>query len=120
LPNQGASDLLKDEAFRRRALEPGTECAETADALQAAAGGGVGGTLSISPPEGSAKVRHPTRLGVAKSNHHQVFTDGEFVYDPLYKDTPIPRAEYEAEIRSLNGPTADISFFEARPEEGRS
>jgi hypothetical protein len=40
-PNQGASDLLKDEAFQRRAMEPGTGCAETADALQAAAGGGL-------------------------------------------------------------------------------
>jgi hypothetical protein len=49
-----------------------------------------------------------------------VFTDGGFVFDLIYKDTPIPRAEYEAKIRSLNGPTVDISLFEARPEEGRS
>jgi hypothetical protein len=114
-PNAGAANLLRERAFQRRALS-GAECTETADALQTAAGGRTGGTLSISPPQGSATVRHPTSTGeVAQSNHHQVFTDGNFVFDPMASPTPIPRGEYEALIRRLNGPTVEIGFFPAQP-----
>lgn len=116
-PNRGAAALLKDATFQRRALSPGTECSETAEALQRAAGGKIGGTLSISPAEGATEVIHPTKLGLATSKHHQVYTDGEFVYDPLYKDTPIPRTDYEANLRELNGPTVEIGFFGAQSSE---
>jgi hypothetical protein len=116
-PNEGAANLLRDSAFQRHALVDGAECAETADALQTAAGPGRGGILSISQAEGALKVRHPTSLGDADSDHHQVFTDGDFVFDPIYSPTAVPRGIYETMIRQLNGPTVDISFFSAQLEE---
>ena len=115
-PNGAASKLLGSRAFQRRALVEGAECAEMAEALLTAAGGKTGGILSISPAEGAATVRHPTNLGeVAESVHHQVFTDGNFVFDPLYSPTPISRPQYEALIRQLNGPAVEIGFFPAQP-----
>ncbi len=72
--------------------------------------------LSISPGEGKSVVRHPTRSGgIAESRHHQVFTDGGFVHDPIFGSSPIPRAEYEELIRGLNGQSVEISFFLASP-----
>lgn len=109
-PNANAARLLRDPAFQRSAMS-GVECAETAGALAVAAGGRTGGTLSISAP---GRVKHPTRLGIAESNHHQVFTDGKYVFDPLCSENPIPRAEYEGTIRQLNGPDVEIGFFAAQ------
>ncbi len=51
----------------------------------------------------------------AESRHHQIFTDGNFVFDPNYSITPVPKAQYEALIQQLNGPTVEIGFFPAQP-----
>jgi hypothetical protein len=66
------------------------------------------------PFGGAATVKHPTQLGVAESNHHQVFTDGNFVFDPMYSINPTPRAEYKVLLRQLNGQSIDLSFFSAQ------
>jgi hypothetical protein len=92
----------------------GAECAALAHELTAAAGHAVGGTLSLSPPAAQASLRHPTRLGPAESNLHQVFTDGHFLFDPFYSEVPILRSAYEALIREMNGDTVEIVFFAAR------
>ncbi len=113
-PNAGAAALLRDEAFQQRALT-GADCAQTAEALEAAAGGTTGGALTFSPGAGAATVRHPTRLGESESRYHTVFTDGNYVFDPVYSDAPAPRAAYEARIRQLNGANVEISFFPAEP-----
>lgn len=112
-PNQAAADLLRNREFQKRACKIGVECAATADELLAAAGN-VGGIISLCPPKNAAQVKHPTKFGIANSNQHQAYTDGEFVFDPLFMDIPVSRAEYEAEIARLNGPTVAISFFSAQ------
>ena len=81
--------------------------------LAIAAGKHVGGTLSLSPAEGKTSVRHPTRLGPADSNHHQVFTDGAFVFDPYYSEQPVPRSAYDALIQELNEESVEITFYPA-------
>jgi hypothetical protein len=117
-PNPGATRLLQDPAFLRRAQVEGEECAVTAAELEAAAGGETGGALSISPAEDAGTVKHPTAWGdIAESNHHQVFTDGAYVFDPLYSGSPVLRGSYESTILDLNGPTVDIAFFPATPDE---
>lgn len=90
-PNLGAANLLGDPAFQRRAMN-GAECAVLAHELEMAAGERIGGTLSLSPAAEKTTVRHPTRLGPAESNHHQIFTDGHFVFDPFYSELPIERS----------------------------
>lgn len=112
-PNRAAAKLLQDKQFQKRACKIGVECAVTAEELLTAAGN-AGGVLSLSPPKNAVQVKHPTKFGIANSNQHQVYTDGEFVFDPLFMDIPVPRKEYEAEIARLNGPTVAISFFSAR------
>jgi hypothetical protein len=112
-PNRAAAKLLQNKDFQKRARKIGVECAATADDLLIAAGN-AGGILSLSPPKNAAQVKHPTKFGIASSNQHQVYTDGEFVFDPLFMDIPVSRAEYEAEIARLNGPTVAISFFSAQ------
>jgi hypothetical protein len=117
-PNPGATRLLRDPVFLRRAQVEGEECAMTAAALEAAVGGETGEVLSISPAEGAGTVKHPTVWGeIAESNHHQVFTDGAYVFDPLYSGIPVLRGSYESTITDLNGPTVDIAFFPATPGE---
>jgi hypothetical protein len=118
-PNQGALNHLQDPAFQGKvANRAGVNCEELASDLLDASGN-KGGLLTINPMEQGGSIKYPESAapgGVAESNHHQVYTDGNFVIDPRYKGgTPIPRAEYEAEIRRLNGPNASIDFFPARP-----
>jgi hypothetical protein len=112
LPNPGAAQLLSNAAFVRRAMD-GEECAILAHELAIAAGKDVGGTVSLSPAQGKASVRHPTRLGPADSNHDQIFTDGSFVFDPYYSEQPVSRSAYEALIRQLNDETVEITFYRA-------
>lgn len=111
-PNIGATALLGDPVFQARAMS-GAECAQLAHELATAAGEGIGGTLSLSPAAGQSKVRHPTRFGIAESNHHQVFTDEIYVFDPYYSEQPVLRTSYEAIIREQNDPTVEISYFPA-------
>jgi filamentous hemagglutinin len=111
-PNPAAADLLQDPAFQEQALS-GAECTDLGGALQDAAGN-QGGTLSVSPGEGATTVQHPTQLGVAESNFHQVFTDGNYVFDPVYSTKPIPIAQYIELIQDLSGGNVEISQFPAK------
>jgi hypothetical protein len=100
-PNQAALRLLRNRAFQRFADGPAT-CDEITGKLLDATGH-AGRELVINPPPGSGAVVYPTKLGPARSNFHSVYTDGNFVFDPGYRDTPILLGEWQAEVNKLNG-----------------
>jgi hypothetical protein len=51
---------------------------------------------------------------VSESNFHQVYADGNYVYDPAWSRAPIPQSEFVNQIQMLN-PGADIGAFPAPP-----
>jgi hypothetical protein len=101
-PNSGALGHYGNQAFQNKVLNEVVECTEIAADLQAASGN-VGAQLTISPPPGRRTVKWPRNLGPAEGNYHTVYTDGNFVFDPRYRSTPIPIAEWQAEVNALNG-----------------
>ena len=102
-PNQAAVNQYRKRAFRRLVGNEAVECTEIAQTLQDAAGG-AGRQFTINPAPGTdGQVRWPTSRGPASGNYHTVYADEHFVYDPRYRNTPIPIAEWEAEVNALNG-----------------
>jgi hypothetical protein len=88
----------------------GAECTLLADELLNAADG-KGTIISLSPGPGSSTIRHPTQLGPAVSNHHQVYTDGNFMFDPFCSPTPVPNLSYLNQIQDLNPNGYDFGIF---------
>ncbi len=111
-----AEALYQNEAIRNRIHSDVVDCSQLAYELQCA-NGHKGGQLNISPPEGRDSVTYIDNGELVLGRYHVVYTDGVFVYDPHWSDSPIPRERYEAEIRRLNGPTVEISFVKAPPPE---
>jgi hypothetical protein len=104
-PNPAVVRLYGNRTFQRLVRNQAIECTEIADTLQDAAGG-AGRQITINPAPGTpvkGQVRWPTSRGPASGNFHTVYADQNFVYDPRYRPTPIPIAEWEAEVNALNG-----------------
>jgi hypothetical protein len=94
--------LCRNEAFRRLVNHPGATCDQiTAQFIEAT--GNVGHDIVLNPPPGSDRVWFPSKTGPEVSNFHSVYTDGNFVFDLWYRDTPIPLEEWQAEVNRLNG-----------------
>lgn len=104
--------FIKQEGFQSLVLNRAIDCSRLAQEIMEAAGN-LGGQLNISPALGREMVSHYIEGELVLSRYHVVYTDGQFVYDPRWSETPIPRIEYEEDLRRLNGPTVEISFVEA-------
>lgn len=114
---KAVSDLLANKEFQKKVRSIAT-CDELANDLLEASGQ-MGGLLTINPSKQGGRIRFPEGVPskVGMSNYHQVYTDGTSVIDPRYNGgSPIPRAEYEATIKRLNGLDASIDFQPARRE----
>ena len=114
-PNLGACGLYQDQAFQQRVDDfDGVDCSQLAQELQDASGN-QGGQITINPPPGASRVKHLVGSVVVESNYHTVYTDGEFVFDPRHdKTAPVPREEWEAAIRDVNGDEIEFEFMAAR------
>ena len=118
IPNPGACALFASRSFQRRVNNPVVECYQLAEELYKASGE-TGGTLQIN--NGSRPLKIPEKgIVTDRFDFHVVYTDGEFVFDPRYRDNPIPRAEYEAETRQLNGEEVSITLEKRRPQDHSS
>ena len=108
-PNPNALELYQNPEFKALVGNDAIDCSRLANELLEASGR-QGGEMVINPSQGQIQVRFAIKFGIEQGNYHSVYCDGEFVFDPRFRDTPIPRAEYEALIRELNGGNVDINF----------
>lgn len=101
---------MADEALVSRmnalTIYPGTDCSEIAEAIRAAAGG-AGSILRITPSPG--KELSLVEYGQLATGflYHEVFTDGQFAYDPRFSSDAVPLKEYLDGI-TLRNPGAVI------------
>jgi hypothetical protein len=76
------------------------DCSEIADDLLKAANG-KGRIIEVTPSKGKDLTLY--ELGKEeKFKYHQVYTDGQYVYDPRASSDPIPKGDWEIMVRSLN------------------
>jgi hypothetical protein len=62
---------------------------------------GKGKIIEVLPPKG--KLLKIYEFGEEqKFDYHQVYTDGQYVYDPRLSSDPIPKGDWQIMIRSLN------------------
>jgi filamentous hemagglutinin len=65
-------------------------------------------------PSGKSKELTIYELGVRRDfTYHQVYTDGQYVYDPRLTSEPIPKGDWEIMMRSLN-PGASFNSVKMR------
>ncbi|MGH7169073.1 MAG: hypothetical protein ACRELG_02195 [Gemmataceae bacterium] len=108
-PNPNALELYQNPEFKALVNNDAIDCSQLANELLEASGR-HGGEMVINPSQDQIRVRFPIKFGIEQGNYHSVYCDGEFVFDPRFRDTPTPRAEYEALIRELNEGNVDINF----------
>lgn len=108
-PNPNALELYQNPEFKALVDNEAIDCSQLTNELLDASGQ-QGGEMVINPSRGQIRVCFPTKRGIEDGNYHSVYCDGEFVFDPRFRDAPIPRTEYEALIRALNGGNVDINF----------
>jgi len=71
--------------------------------------------LVINPPPGSETVIFPTNEGPFAGNFHVVYTDGNFVFDPRWADSPMPIETWLAELKTLNRVDVEPEIWPAQP-----
>ena len=42
--------------------------------------------------------------------YHQVYTDGQYVYDPRLSSNPIPKGDWEQHIKNINPECGRVSY----------
>ena len=112
-PNPNALELYQSPVFKVLVDNDAIDCSQLANELLEASGR-QGGEMVINPSHDQIRVRFPTKRGIEDGYYHSVYCDGEFVFDPRFRDAPIPRPEYEALIRELNGGNVDFNFGAGR------
>jgi hypothetical protein len=97
-------DVLRESrALQNKVKEyPNYDCSEIAEDLLKAAHGK--GKIIEVLPSGKRKDLTLYELGERQDgfDYHQVYTDGQYVYDPRVSSDAIPKGDWEIMIRSLN------------------
>ena len=97
---KGARGLLTDPNFIRRVKDVDcTDCDDLARLLFKASGG-KGKILDLTNATGSIRVREFGKL--ENFVDHRVFSDGKFIFDPRFSNSPVPINKFLDELRSLN------------------
>jgi RHS repeat-associated protein len=86
----------------KRPCHPNVDCDEIAEDLLEAAGG-VGRVIRYEPKKGSM-LRTPEAGGKSIEDYvyHEVYTDGRYIYDPRFSQTPVPSGDYDRMMSQLN------------------
>lgn len=94
----GEVRTLRDRVKRDRNYD----CSEIAEDLLKAAKGK--GQIIEVLPSGERKDLTLYEMGERQDgfDYHQVYTDGQYVYDPRLSSEPVPKGDWEIMIRSLN------------------
>lgn len=107
--NKNVVDKMNDLKFRGLIEDTHcTDCSDIAPILLNAAGG-QGKIIEVRPLK-------PYTLNVFENGkkeefmtYHQVYTDGQYVYDPRLSLQPIPKGDWEKHIKSINPDGVKIS-----------
>jgi hypothetical protein len=76
------------------------DCSEIAEDLLKTAKG-KGKIIEVLPPKGTKLTLY--ELGRERDfTYHQVYSDGQYVYDPRLSSDPIPKGDWQIMVKSLN------------------
>ncbi|MFE8645077.1 DUF6862 domain-containing protein [Sphingomonas sp. NCPPB 2930] len=84
------------------------DCSEIAPKLLEAAGG-KGQILEVRPIVSGQLNVFENGVNESGQSFHQVYTDGQYVYDPRLLSRPIPKGDWEQHIRNINPAGITIS-----------
>jgi filamentous hemagglutinin len=105
--NSRIKDLYDKPSFRENVGNPGYDCSEIAEDI-ASASGGNGDIIKMTPnsnsPFATIKVPESVNGGLIPKDYisHEVFTDGQYAYDPRMSSHPIPLGDYNRMMDGLN------------------
>ncbi len=85
------------------------DCSEIAEDLLKVAKG-KGRIIQVLPSKGTTLTLYELGKKDPGFDYHQVYTDGQYIYDPRVSSDPIPKGDWEVMIRSLN-PEAKFNYF---------
>lgn len=94
----------QDVSQRARSLNiknPNLDCSEIAEDLLKVANG-KGRIIEVKPSKKDRTLTLYEFGESAKYEYHQVYTDGQYVYDPRLSHGPVPKGDWEIMMRSLN------------------
>jgi hypothetical protein len=94
----------QDVIQRARSLNiknPNLDCSEIAEDLLKAANS-KGRIIEVKPSKKDRTLTLYEFGESAKYEYHQVYTDGQYVYDPRLSHGPVPKGDWEIMMRSLN------------------
>lgn len=100
-PDQPPNEAVTDKARSMNNIPDGKDCSEIAEDLLEAAGN-VGEIIEVLPAQGQYLNLYEYGKKVEGFLYHQVYTDGNYVYDPRLSPDPVKRDEWEGMIRGLN------------------
>jgi filamentous hemagglutinin len=95
--NHQLVDKMKDLA----AKHPNYDCSEIAEDLFRAAGN-EGEIINITSNTKYGQIKAVQDGSTIEFDYHQVYSDGKFIYDPRYNNTPILKDDYLKMINELN------------------
>ncbi len=94
--NEKTTRLLNSEYYKNNL---GYDCSEIAEDFYKAAGGNG----KIYRIEGNAGVINGYEYGYKEVyEYHEVFSDGQYIFDPRYKNAPVTKNEYFRALREIN------------------
>jgi hypothetical protein len=81
-------------------ISSGTDCSEIASALRATAGEG---RILRATGQGGSELRLMEYGKIDGGfKYHEVFTDGEYIYDPRLSNSAVPLGDWTRMIQGLN------------------
>ena len=108
-PNQAVMDKIQTPEIQRMVKETGcSDCSEIAEKLYHAANG-KGEILEVRPKQNGNLTLYENGEMKEKMYYHQIYTDGQYVYDPRLSNQPIPKGDWEIHIRGINNDTVYIT-----------
>ena len=115
-PNAGALGFLRSSKIARIAAQAGVDCSEIAEDFGRAANG-EGSILRFAPSAKGQLLVPETPSGgglnLEQYQYHEVYSDGNFVYDPRLSQSPIDKNVYLNVMKALN-PDATISVMKPK------
>ncbi len=107
-PNKAVVDAMDSPLIKEMTICEGTDCAEIASKLLAAAGG-KGKVIEVRPSTRGNLNLYTNGAIEPEQFYHQVYTDGRYVYDARLSSQPIPKGDWEQYIKGMNPEGVTIS-----------
>jgi len=107
-PNKSVVDAMESPNIKNMTACDGTDCSEIARKLFNAAGG-QGKVIEVRPMQSGNLTLYENGTKESGQFHHQVYTDGRYVYDSRLSSSPIPKGDREQHIKGMNPEGVTIS-----------